>query len=479
MASEGLPGKEWSISALVERPAAVIFAKLCLMIQRIALYLSSFGDLSMRSCHSICFSRFPSLSQHPSWVAAAIAVFSLSSVFAGITGFADDPWPQFRGPAGNGIAASSTVPLEFSPTQNLLWRCELPGEGWSSPVVGEDAIYVSAAIPKEQAKTMALSVLEIDPETGKLRSEIEVFEQPEDAPGIHQKNSHASPTLWLENERIFAHFGHQGTAALNRGGEVLWTNRDLTFPPVHGNGGSPIVVGDLLIFTCDGAEEGYVAALDIATGKLRWKTGRPVDAPRKFSFCTPTAIEVDGQVQVICPGSDCVLALDPKNGSIIWQVLYDGYSVVPKPIYAEGLVYVATGFGPTAVMAIEPTGRGDVTESHVQWKLEKSAPKTPSLIVDQGLLYVISDDGIFTVVEAKTGDLVYRKRVGGNYSASPVLIQDRIYLSSEEGIIRVVRTGKEFEILAENDLGERTLATPAIFDNSIVIRTAKALYRFQ
>ena len=400
---------------------------------------------------------------------------------------AEDPWPKFRGPSGDGKAALGTsLPVQWSTDRDILWRTELPGEGWSSPVVGSDAIYVTAAIPKEpstdgetrnEASEMTLELLKIDPETGALLQRTSIFQQGPDAPGIHSKNSHASPTLWLDNDRLFAHFGHQGTALLTRGGKVVWENRELTFPPVHGNGGSPALVGDALIFTCDGAEEGYVAALEASTGKLLWRTNRPVDAPRKFSFCTPTAIEVDGKIQVICPGSDCVLALDPTDGRIIWQVTYDGYSVVPKPVYADGLVFVATGFGPTAIMAIDPSGTGDVTGTHVVWTMDRGAPKTPSLLADKGLLYVTSDDGIFTVLETKTGDQVYKQRIGGKYSASPIMSGDRIYLTSEEGDVRVLRAGREFELLAENKMDERALATPAVLGNSIILRTQSALYR--
>lgn len=393
---------------------------------------------------------------------------------------AEDPWPHFRGPAGDGKAVSGTnVPVEFNSPQSAAWRTELPGEGWSSPVVGSDRIYVSAAIPESDADEMTLAVLAIDPLSGELKERFDVFKQPADAPGIHSKNSHASPTLWLEPDRIFAHFGHQGTAALTRTGEILWTNRELSFPPVHGNGGSPTLVGDLLIFTCDGAEEAYVAALDAKTGQLRWRANRPVNAERKFSFCTPTAIEVSGQTQVICPGSDCVLALDPKDGRIIWQVTYDGYSVVPKPVFADGLVFIATGFGPTAVMAIDPSGSGEVTSTHVVWQMDRGAPKTPSLLADEGLLYVTSDDGILTVLETVSGEQVYRKRIGGNYSASPIFVDQRIYLTSEAGTVTVFRPGKEFDLLAENELAEKTLATPAVAGDSLIIRTEKALYRFK
>ncbi len=390
------------------------------------------------------------------------------------------PWGQFRGPAGNGIPPiAGEGPTKFD-KETATWRTELPGQGWSSPIVVGDSVLVTAAVPKEDAsEDFQLSLIWIDLKTGEIVRTVPVLQQnSETAPAIHQKNSHASPTPVALDGKIFAHFGHQGSVAVTPQGDSVWTNRELVFPPVHGNGGSPVVVGDRLVFTCDGAESPYVAALDCETGKVLWKTERPVDAPRKFSFCTPTVIEVDGQTQVICPGSDCVLALNPDNGEILWQVLYDGYSVVPKPVYADGLVFVVTGFGPTKVLAIDPRGAGDVTESHVVWSLDRGAPKTPSLLAHKGILYVLSDDGVFTAVETKTGEAVYKKRLGGNYSASPLLVGDQIYLTSEQGVVTVIRAGEEFEVLSENDLGERSLASPAFVDGHLLIRTADALYRF-
>ena len=394
---------------------------------------------------------------------------------------ATSQWLRFRGPAGNGLAAdSATPPVEWSKDGLGGWRTELAGSGWSSPVVTSDSVLLTAAVPRTDGGGMDLVVMVFDRADGRLRQQFPVFAQTaEDAAKIHNKNSHASPTPVVTDERIFVHFGYQGTAALDRQGKKLWENRELRYPPVHGNGGSPVLVGKALIFTCDGAEAPYVAALHADTGELLWKTPRPVDAARKFSFCTPTAIEVEGKTQVICPGSDCVTALDPSTGRILWQVRYDGYSVVPKPVYADGLVFMATGFGPTRVLAIDPIGSGDVTDSHVRWTLDKGAPKTPSLLAHDGLLYVVSDDGILTVVETADGSSVYKKRLGGNYSASPVLAAGKIYFTSEEGVVQVIAAGRKYQSLASNAMHERTLASPAIVDDSIYLRTEQALYRVQ
>ena len=396
-------------------------------------------------------------------------------------------WPSFRGPDGNGIVNSAArLPTEWSAgSENVQWKTELPGEGWSSPVSDGRRIYLTAAIGKNTdpaadraTQDFRLSLLVLDAATGDLLKTVDVFDQTsKSVKKIHSKNSHASPTPILDGNRIFVHFGYQGTACLSIDGDLIWQNRDLYFTPTHGNGGSPVLVGDRLIFTCDGDKKPKVVALDANTGKLVWSTPRPVSAVKTFSFCTPTVIQVDGRNQLIAPGSDCVLALDPDDGSTIWDVRYTGYSVIPKPVYHRGLVIVCTSFDHSKMLAIRPTGRGIVTNTHVEWQLDKNAPKTPSIIASDGLVYSISDDGIALCVDAESGDVVYRKRVGGNFSASPMLSGNHLYFTSEQGVTTVVRAGREFVKVAENEIGQRTLASLAVVDDSILLRTAGALYR--
>jgi len=394
---------------------------------------------------------------------------------------AADPWPAFRGPDGDGVVRPSrSLPVEWSPTKNIAWRTEVPGEGWSSPVIGGGKVYLTAAIARDDSDIFDLSLLIFDVQSGQLEKTIAVMEQTDDRPArIHKKNSHASPTPVLADDRIYVHFGYQGTAAIGRDGEIIWVNRELYFNPTHGNGGSPLLVGDRLIFTCDGGKSPSIVALETETGKLAWQTPRPVDARKTFSFCTPSLIEVDGQQQVIAPGSDCVLALDPQTGRVIWDVRYDGYSVVPKPVYHRGLVFVSTSFDNANLLAIDPTGHGEVTESKVQWRLDRNIPKTPSMVAHDGLIYSISDDGIAMCVDAESGEIVYRRRIGGGFSASPLLAGGYLYFTSEDGETTVVKTGRKFEEVAVNDLGERTLASPAVVGEAILLRTAEALYRIE
>ena len=393
-------------------------------------------------------------------------------------------WPAFRGPEGDGIVDPAIqLPIEWSAQRNIAWRTDLPGEGWSSPVVGGGRIYLTAAVGKNSNpsidRTMqdfSLSLLILDADNGELLDTIDVFDQTA-RPKIHSKNSHASPTPVLRDDRIYVHFGYQGTACLSLSGDLIWQNRDLHFKPTHGNGGSPVLVDNRLIFTCDGDKKPKIVGLDADSGKVAWQTPRPVSAVKTFSFCTPTVIEVDGQRQLIAPGSDCVLALDPADGRTIWDVRYSGYSVIPKPVYHRGLVFVSTSFDHSKMLAIRPTGRGVVTNTHVEWRLDKNIPKTPSVIAHDGLVYSISDGGIALCVDAETGDVVYQQRVGGNFSASPLMSGDHIYFTSEQGVTTVVRAGPVFVKVAENDIGERTLASLAVVDNSILLRTANALYR--
>lgn len=408
---------------------------------------------------------------------------SLWATLCGFTAASAEQWPKFRGPFGDGSspAEPAEIPLAWSPEQNVAWRTELPGEGWSSPVVVDGQVFLSAAIPTEdQDERFDLALLIVDAASGKLQTTARLMEQtPDQTPPIHSKNSHASPTLIVTKDRIYVHFGYQGTACTDRQGKPLWINRDLRFAPTHGNGGSPILVGDRLVFTCDGGDDPAIVALQADDGSVAWRTSRPVDAVRKFSFCTPTAIEVEGETQVIAPGSDCVLALDPDDGAILWQVNYSGFSVVPKPLYVDGQVLVATGFMRPSLLAIDPRGRGDVTETHVDWAIKRGIPKTPSLITYAGRIFFVSDEGIAACVDQQTGRMLWKERLGGGFSASPVRVGNRIYMTNEAGVTTVIEAADEFKPLAENDLAERTLASPAVAAPAVYLRTAEALYRIE
>jgi outer membrane protein assembly factor BamB len=270
-----------------------------------------------------------------------------------------------------------------------------------------------------------------------------------------------------------------GTAALDLSGKVSWRQNSLKYPPVHGNGGSPVLWKDELIFTCDGSRDPFVAALDAKTGSVKWKTMRDNVVKKHFSFCTPLAIEVDGSPQLIAPGSGFVGAYEPQTGRELWRVNYgEGYSVVPRPIFAGGLLFISSGFDSPTVYAINPAGAtGDATASQVAWTRRKGGPNTPSMLAVGEELYVVSDMGIATCVDAKTGNVCWTHRLEGNFSASPVYAEGRIYFQSEAGVGIVVKADKRFQQLAENALGERSLASYAMADGAIFIRTDHHLWK--
>lgn len=394
-----------------------------------------------------------------------------------------EDWPQFRGPDAQGHSAETNLPIEWSATENVRWKRSVPGTGWSSPSLAQGRLYLTSAVPQDAGSSstagISLDALCYDARTGELLWQTPVFSQAASAAKIHSKNSHASPTPVVDGDRIYVHFGHQGIACLNTQGEVVWKNSDVTYNPVHGNGGSPALVDGLLIYSCDGAKDPFVVAIDAQTGKVKWKYQRPNDPPRKFAFCTPLVIEVAGKQQVVIPGAGIVNALDPQTGAEIWSVTHNGYSVIPRPVFGHGLVYFSSSFDSPVVMAVRPDGHGDVTETHVAWVAKKGAPHTPSLLLVGDELYMLADKGVLTCLDAKTAKQHWQERIGGNYSSSPIYADGNIYVQSETGQGQVFKAGKTFEKLAENGFDERSLASYAIGDGAIFIRTAENLYRVE
>jgi outer membrane protein assembly factor BamB len=392
-------------------------------------------------------------------------------------------WPQFRGPNADGTSAATGVPVGWNTSENVAWKTRIPGEGWSSPVLSNGRIYLTTATGKADSDDgVSLRAICVDAATGRTIWNVEVFRPTAtDARQIHMKNSLASATPLIDGDRLYVHFGHMGTAALDLDGNIIWRQQDLHYRPVHGNGGSPVLVDGLLIFSCDAVSDPFVAALDSATGNVRWRTPRNSQAQNKFSFATPTAIEVDGRTLVISPGSGFVGAYDPSDGREVWRVTYgNGYSVVPRPVFARGLIFVSSGFMKPRLLAIDPQGAvGDATDDHIVWSLERGAPLTPSPLVVGDELYLIADKGIATCLDARTGDVHWTKRLGGNFSASPVSAEGRIYLQNEDGTTYVIRADKSYELLATNDLDERALASPAVTDGAIILRTQSHLWRIE
>lgn len=411
-------------------------------------------------------------------VKTALVMALLSGVTIPTSVFSDTKdWNEFRGPTGQGLSTAKNLPESWGPDKNIDWRAAIPGSGWSSPVLAKGKVFLTAAIP--QADSYDLSLVQVEAENGIIERIIPLFHPPK---GIietrHKKNSFASPTPIYESGKIYAHFGHMGIACVDvHSGNIDWKNDSFQYKPVHGNGGSPVLYQDRLIFSCDGGSDPFLLALSKHTGEILWKVERDTDARKTFSFCTPLVIEVDGKTQVISPGSNRVGAYNPTNGELIWQVRYDGYSVAPRPVYAHGLVFISTGFDRPELLAIRPTGSGDVTDTHIAWSTRRGVPLTPSLLVVGEEIYLLSDGGILSCLDAKTGEKHWDERIGGDCSASPIYADGKIYLQNEAGEGFVALPGKQFKLLATNDLQERTLASYAVQDGSLFIRSDAALYR--
>jgi outer membrane protein assembly factor BamB len=406
-----------------------------------------------------------------------IILAALYTSSASMTGAED--WPEFRGPSQQGEVNAKQLPEHWSATENIRWRCDLPGQGWSSPVVVGDRIFITAAVPKDDSgEEYELCATIIGANDGTVLKQVNLFSQDDSAPKIHKKNSHASPTPFFDGQHIYVHFGHLGTACITTDGEVVWKNDELDYPPVHGNGGSPVVVDDLIIFSRDGGNISEVIALDKRTGKTVWQTPRNVQASKQFSFCTPLVLDLNGERQLVLPGSNVVQSLDPSTGKEIWRASYEGYSVIPRPIFESGLVFVCTGYDKASLMAIDPTGTGDVTESHVKWTETSGIAHTPSLVGENGRVTTLSDSGVLKCFDAISGDELWKYRVGGNFSASPLLVGTKIYLLSEEGDCVILDiSGDEPKEIAINKIGQRCLASFAVIDQDLLLRTSESLIR--
>lgn len=381
-----------------------------------------------------------------------------------------EDWPEFRGPTGQGHSTERGLPLEWSESRNVVWKTPVPGLGWSSPVVAGGRVWLTTATEGGRS----LRALAFDVESGREAVNVEVFRLAQTSE-INPKNSRASPTPLVEADRVYVHFGAEGTAALTTSGQIVWTAR---FPYVsqHGNGGSPVLYRDLLIFSCDGYDTAFVVAVDKRTGKVRWKT--PRRQPISQAYSTPLVIRVGDRDEVFSVGAFRAAAYDPLSGEEIWRVGYgDGFSNVPRPVYHDGLVFLATGFDEPSLLAVRADGAGDVTRSHVAWTLRRGAPLTPSPLVVGDELYFVSDTGIASCADAKTGRMYWQHRLHGSHSASPVFADGRIYFLSEEGVTTVIAPGREFDKLAENQLDGDTLASMAVSGGSMFIRTSRHLYR--
>jgi len=413
----------------------------------------------------------------------------------------DMNWPQFRGPRGDGISTSKGLPLHWGQdsTKAIKWKTPIHGRAWSSPVIWENQIWLTTATEDGHE----LFAVCLERETGSITKDLKLFdiEKPQFA---HKFNTYASPTPVIEKDRVYVTFGSPGIACMDtKSGKVLWKRADLECNHFRGAGSSPILYNNLFILNFDGSDHQFIIALDKKSGQTTWQTKRSVDykdlepdgrvqADGDFrkGYATCQIASLDGHTTLLSQGSKAFYAYEPLTGEELWRVEdRSGHSAGTRPVVGHGLVFVPSGFSMGQLLAIRPGKKGEVVDVNaaetptgqlqVVWKAKKNVPKKPSLLLADDLLYGIDDNGVATCWNAKTGEVIWNERIGGNYSAAPLAAEGRLYFFSEEGKTTVVAASREFKKLAENQLGDGFMASPAVSGKALFLRTRTELYRIE
>ena len=389
-----------------------------------------------------------------------------------VAGEAAKYWPRWRGPSGQGLVAPGAYTDKWSPSASL-WKVTVPGRGNSSPIVWGDRIFLTTGYGNGER----LSMLAYSRTDGKKLWE--TFIPQNGVEYVHYKNGFASATPTTDGQLVYASFGRHGLFAFDFNGKIAWQHKFGVLNNYHGPAGSPVLYKDRIFIFQDAnptqGQTAFVGAFDKATGKTIWQTARR----ESVGWGTAVVINTGERDEVIVSSMYRVAAYDPENGKELWTVRGNTYEVIPTPVVGHGLVFASSGrAGPT--IAIRPGGAGDVTSTHVAWSSPRGSPFVPSGIVVGDLLYLINDmQSILTVYEAATGKLVYQDRLGTaireGFSASPVHVNGKIFLTNDDGQTFVVEAGRTFKLLHVNELGEQTLASPALVDGTWYWRTASTL----
>ena len=389
-------------------------------------------------------------------------------------------WNQFRGPNGDGDAQNSQLPVQFSESKNLTWKTPIPGKAWSSPVVKDGKVWVTNA----EEDGYKMWAIQLDWKTGKQIKKVLVFENKEPQ-FCHPMNSYATPTPVIEGEMVFVHFGTHGTAALDlKSGIKIWERRDFKCDHFRGAAASPITHKENVIIHFDGHDLQYIVCLDQKTGETVWKKDRAYDfktdnGDRKKAYCTPSVITHNGKEELISPGAVATESRNPQNGDLYWTVRTGGMNSSSRPIYRNGLVYVFCGMG--SMSAIRPGGSGDVDKTHLVWNRRKVVPKKSSPLLLGEYLFMVSDEGVASCNNPKTGEVYWAERLGvkGQCASSPIHANGKIYSFSSDGDCVVFKPDPSgLKVLSRNKLDEGCMASPAVVGNSLLVRTKKNLYRF-
>lgn len=413
-------------------------------------------------------------------LAAACLFNSLASVCS-----AADSWTQFLGTGQNNIVNDAPkLPVQWDAQKNVRWRTELPGEGWSSPLVADGVIWMTTATEEGRS----LRAIAADYQTGKVLKDIEVFHL-EAAPTKHRRNSHASPTGLLSGGRFYVHFGTHGTAALDaKTGAVLWRQQSLKVDHQNGPGGSLTEFGNLLLIPCDGMDVQHEVALDKATGAVVWDSPRSakafldtLPADMRKAYGTPFLLQTPAGPVSLTTASTRLYALDPATGKELWYINYGkGFSNVPLPATDGRTLVICTGFMKPEVWGVKLEGaKGDISESHVLWKQKSAAPDQTTPVITNGLVFMVSSGGIASCLDLATGEVRWRERIGSDFAATPLVANGLVYFWDCQGVTTVVKAQPTFEVVSKNTLAEGFMASPAVVGNGMVLRTKTALYRVE
>lgn len=422
---------------------------------------------------------------------------------------AAENWPQWRGPSSNGVSSESGLPTHWGTGENIAWKVSLAGLGTSSPIVWGDRVFVTSQVGSAPARGGSHPQLARDDRALAARENpignqrmppgadgrgvflvVEAFSRSDGSrlwehrvqatgefPELHEKHNLATPTPTSDGERVYAWFGNGQIVALDMDGNPLWTRHlGVEYSPFRnqwGHGSSPVLYNDLLILLCDHTSDSYLLALDKNTGKERWKVDR---GEGRISHSTPLIVSGPRGDEMIVNSSERIDAYDPASGKFLWHAGGRRQTPVPSPVFQDGIVYMSRGYRNSDFLAIRPGGRGDVSGSHILWRSPGGASYVPSIVHHEGLLYVTNEIGVVTCAEAGTGKRVWQERLGGIFFASPVAADGKIYLVSETGEAFVLRAGRQPRILAQNDLGERFLASPAVSNEQLFLRSDGNLF---
>jgi outer membrane protein assembly factor BamB len=433
---------------------------------------------------------------------AMVRLAFILAVIAGGSVTAAD-WPQWRGPNGTGATNETNLPVRWSATENVVWKAPIGGLGVSTPIVSGDRVFVTSQIgsgvrregnhprlvqggnaadagERELGATRRAATTD-----GATSFLVESFSRSDGRrlwqyrleaqgtlPGVHDKHNLASPSPVTDGQMVYAWFGTGQLVALDMNGKPVWQRhlgREISpFDVIWGHSSSPTLFGDLLILLCDHEPASYLLAVDKRTGKERWRADR---GKGRLSYSTPLVVNTPAGPELIVNSSERVDAYDPRTGAHLWFTGGTNRFPIPMPVFHDGLIYMSRGYRSGPYMAIRPGGRGDISKSHVVWEAATGAPYISSLVYDAGLIYMATDVGAITVVDASSGQRVSQQRAEGIFSASPVAGDGKIYFVSETGETIVMRSGRTPAVLARNDLGERAVASPAISNGHIFIRT--------